>query len=132
MSITNVERSFGELLAAFGELVVARTRGAPVDAAGGSTRTLARRYRARRRAFDRALEAVAGVSARAGDAGADDARALANTRATLPWLDELEPTPGARPTEGGATDEDPAVARARAALYRRYGQAAVSLRIGRE
>jgi hypothetical protein len=45
MSITNVERSFGELLAAFGDLVVARTRGAPVDAAGGSTRTLARRYR---------------------------------------------------------------------------------------
>ena len=59
MSITNVERSFGELLAAFGDLVVARTRGAPVDAAGGSTRTLARRYRARRRAFDRALDAVA-------------------------------------------------------------------------
>src|SRR6476661_8595538 len=110
MSITNVERSFGELLAAFGDLVVARTRGAPIDVAGGSTRTLARRYRSRRRAFDRALDAVSGVSARAGGRANDDVRALANMRATLPWLDELEATPGARPTEGAATDEDPAVA----------------------
>src|SRR6476469_98306 len=98
MSITNVERSFGELLAAFGDLVVARTRGAPVDGASGSTPTLARRYRARRRAFDRALDAVASGG------GDDDVRALANMRATLPWLDELEPTPGARPTEGGTSD----------------------------
>ena len=124
MSITNVERSFGELLAAFGDLVVARTRGAPVDPAGGTTRALARRYRARRRGFDQGLDGVAGAGA------AGDVRALANMRATLPWLDELEPTPGARPTEGGATDEEPAVARARAALYRRYGKAAESLRFG--
>ena len=126
MSITNVERSFGELLAAFGDLVVARTRGAPLDEASGSTATLARRYRARRRAFDQALDA----GASGGDG--DDARALANMRATLPWLDELEPTPGARPTQGGATDEEPAVARARTALYRRYGQAAESLRFDGE
>jgi hypothetical protein len=132
MSITNVERSFGELLAAFGDLVVARTRGAPVETAGGSTRTLARRYRSRRRGFDRALDAVSGASAGEGGGADDDSRALANMRATLPWLDELEPTPGARPTEGGATDEAPAVVRARAALYRRYGQAAESLRFGRE
>jgi hypothetical protein len=122
MSITNVERSFGELLAAFGDVVVARTRGGPVDEASGSTATLARRYRARRRAFDGMLDAVTS----GGDH--DDVRALANMRATLPWLDELEPTPGARSTEGGATDEEPAVARARTALYRRYGQAAESLR----
>lgn len=128
MGIEAVERSFGELLAAFGDLVVARTRGAPVDPAGGSTRALARRYRARRRAFDRALDGVA-----AGNGGTgDDSRVLANMRATLPWLDELEPTPGARPTEGGATDEEPAVARARAALYRRYGEAAETLRFGGE
>jgi hypothetical protein len=129
MGIEAVERSFGELLAAFGDLVVARTRGAPVDPAGGSTRALARRYRARRRAFDRALDEV-----RARDVGAlgGDAQALANMRATLPWLDELEPTPGARPTAGGATDEDPAVVRARASLYRRYGEAAASLRVGGE
>src|SRR5687767_6584136 len=118
MDITNVERSFGELLAAFGDLGVARTRGAPARAVGGSTRALARRYRARRRAFDVALDRVAG-----GSAGRKaDARALANMRATLPWLDDVEPTPGARPTPGGTTDEEPAVARSRAALYRRYGQ----------
>ncbi len=129
MGITNVERSFGELLAAFGDLVVARTRGAPADSAGGSIRTLARWYRARRRDFDHALDAVeSGVTANADD----DARALANMRATLPWLDELEPTPGARPTEGGATDEEPVVARARTTLYRRYGQAAESLRFDGE
>ena len=132
MSITNVERSFGELLAAFGDLVVARTRGAPLDAAGGSTRTLARRYRARRREFDRALHAIAASAVGRGGGVDDDARALANMRATLPWLDELEATRGAQPTEGGATDEDPAVARARTRLYRRYGQAAGSLRFGEE
>jgi hypothetical protein len=128
MGITDVERSFGELLAAFGDLVVARTRGAPIDPASGSTRALARRYRARRRAFDGALDAVATGDVVAGE----EARALANMHATLPWLDELEPTPGARPTEGGATDEEPAVARARATLYRRYGEAAGSLRFSRE
>jgi hypothetical protein len=127
MGIEPVERSFGELLAAFGDLVVARTRGAPVDPAGGSTRALARRYRARRHAFDRALDAVA-----SGTGEGEDARAVANMRATLPWLDELEPTPGARPTEGGATDEEPAVARSRGALYRRYGVAAAALRFGGE
>src|SRR5258705_11103636 len=99
MSITNVERSFGELLAAFGDLVVARTRGAPVDPASGTTRALARRYRARRRTFDGALDGVAG-----GEAAPGDAQAIANMRATLPWLDEREPTPGARPTAGGRAD----------------------------
>ncbi len=137
MSITDVERSFGELLAAFGDVVVARTRGAPVDRTSGSTRALARRYRARRRGFDLALDAVDGAAgARAGAKGAsgaaEDARAIDNMRAALTWLDELEPTPGARPTVGGATDEAPAVARARAAVYRRYGAAAESLRVGSE
>ena len=45
MDIAAVEQSFGELLAALGDIVVARTRGAPADAAGGSTAALARRYR---------------------------------------------------------------------------------------
>jgi hypothetical protein len=130
MSITNTERSFGELLAAFGDLVVARTRGAPADGAGGSIRGLSRRYRARRRAFDGMLDAATtGAGHRV---AAEDARAVANMRATLPWLDELEPTPGARQTEGGATDEEPAVARARAALYGRYGRAVTSLRLDEE
>ena len=128
MAVAGVERSFGELLAAFGDLVVARTRGAPADPRGGSIVALARRYRARRRAFDGALDGIDGIARLA----EDDARAVANMRATMPWLDELEPTPGSHPTTGGATDEDPAVARARAALYRRYGEAGDAIRIGRE
>jgi hypothetical protein len=128
MDVAVVERSFAELLAAFGDLVVARTRGAPADPAGGSTRALARRYRARRRAFDVELDRVGGGAR----IDAEDARAVANMGATLPWLDELEPTPGARSTQGGATDEEPAIARARAALYVRYGEAADAVRIGAE
>jgi hypothetical protein len=110
------------------QVLGARTRGEPVD--GGSTRGLARRYRTRRRGFDLALEAA--TDGTSGRLAADDAGALANMRATLPWLDELEPTPGARPTEGGATDEEPAVARERAALYRRFGRAVSSLRLDGE
>lgn len=128
MGITDVERSFGELLAAFGDLVVARTRGAPVDPATGSMVALVRRYRARRRAMDRGLDSLDGAERL--ERSDEDGRALANMRATLPWLDELEPTPGAHPTEGSSTDEEPAVARARAALYRRYGEAADALRVG--
>ncbi len=126
MDLAAVERSFGELLAAFGDLVVARTRGAPVDAPAGSTAALVRRYRARRRAFEGRLEAVEG-----GASGAD-ARAVANMRGVLPWLDELEPTPGARAIPGGATDDDPAIARARARLYREFGAASESIRFGAE
>jgi hypothetical protein len=145
-----VERSFGELLAAFGDLVVARTRGAPADPSRGSTRTLVRRYRARRRAFDAALGGLA-----AGSSAGDDARALANMRASLEWLDEAEPMPRVRPAgvggargggaggggagggsaassvdAGQADGDDPAVVRARAALYRRYGEAAGAVRFG--
>jgi hypothetical protein len=132
MDVAIVERSFADLLVAFGDLVVARTRGASADPAGGSTTPLVRRYRARRRAFDGALDGV-GVGAGVGaGVGGEDARAVANMRATLPWLDELEPTPGVRSTQGGATDEDPVVARARAALYVRYGEAAEAVRVGSE
>jgi hypothetical protein len=126
MDVAAVERSFGELLATFGDLVVARTRGAPADPSVGSSASLARPYRARRRALDGALEGV-------GAAGTgDDGRAVANMRATIAWLDSLEPTPGARPTEGGATDDDPAIARARARLYRTFGQASEAIRVGTE
>jgi hypothetical protein len=124
VDVTVVERSFGELLAAFGDLVVARTRGAPEEGTAASTATLTRRYRARRRAFDRML-----ADGRAPAAG-EDARAVANMLATLPWLDELEPTPGAHPTAGGSTDEDPATAHLRTALYRRFGEVADRVRIG--
>jgi hypothetical protein len=47
-----VEDAFASLLAAFGDLLVARTRGEPAEPRLGSTRALARRYRNRRRAFE--------------------------------------------------------------------------------
>jgi len=132
MDIAAVEQSFGELLAALGDIVVARTRGAPVDPAGGSTTALARRYRHRRRRF---AELLAGID---GARDAEDARAVANMRGSLEWIDAMEPTPGlpttgtAGPLNGGSSGEDPAVARARAALVRRYGEAANSVRVGPE
>lgn len=122
MDIAAVERSFGELLAALGDITVARTHGEPADPAHGSTRALARRFRARRRRFDDELDGLSGMPL-----SGEDARALANMRGALDWLDEFEPTPGARPSEGGLASEGVAVARARAALYRRYGAAAVAL-----
>src|SRR6478736_8973479 len=78
MDIAAVEQSFGELLAALGDIVVARTRGEPADAAGGSTAALARRYRRRRRRF---AELLGGVDVGALHGG--DARAFANMRGSL-------------------------------------------------
>jgi hypothetical protein len=133
MDIAAVEQSFGELLAALGDVVVARTRGAPADAAHGSTTALARRYRQRRRRFAALL---AGVDDRALDG--DDARALANMRGSLDWIDALEPTPALPATgsagrlTGPASGEEPTIARARAVLIRRYGEAASSVRVGTE
>ena len=123
MDVESVERSFGELLASLGDLVVARTRGEPAVPASGSMRALARRYRARRRAFDRALAGVGGSAA------GDDGRAIANMRGALEWLDDLEPTPGLPRVGGGVVSEEPAIARARAALYRRYGEATAGSRV---
>jgi len=127
MDLAAVERSFGELLAALGDIVVARSRGVPADPAGGSTAALARRYRARRRRFEGDLAELI-------DAGrsADDARALANMRGALGWLESLEPTPGLERSGAGPAAEDPAVERARAALYRRFGAAAGAIRVGGE
>ena len=53
MSIESAERSFAELLAAFGDLVVARSRGAGATWRGASVQTLVRRYRAAVRATAR-------------------------------------------------------------------------------
>ena len=128
MDIAAVERSFGELLAALGDIVVARSRGEPADPAAGSTLALARRYRARRRAFDGAIDGVDVTDLTTGD----DARAMANMRGLLEWLDEVEPTPGVRPPDGGPVGESPAIERTRAALYRRFGEAAASARVGNE
>ena len=128
MDIETVERSYAALLAALGDLVVARTSGAPADDAGRSTRALATRYRALRRAFDPLLADLPVPSGSSGES-AEDARAAINMRATLPWLDELEPTPGTPPVEGGTTDEEPVVARARARLFARYGEVAAAVRV---
>lgn len=129
--IDATERAFAGLLASFGDLVVARTRGEPADPARGSTRALAGRYRRQRRAFDDALTAAVRATGPAGTASNDRA-AVENMRAALEWLDELEPTPGAVPTIGGGSDEDPATRSLRASVYRRYGQAASSIRVGGE
>ena len=129
MGLAEVERSFGELLAAFGDLVVARSRGAPAEPPGGSIATVVRRYRGRRRAFGEALGGLPETAHR----GAEDGRARATMRATLAWLDELEPTPGAQPVGSEAlVDDDPTATRARAGLYRRYGAGAGAIRLGRE
>ena len=125
MDIEAVERSFGELLAACGDLVVARSRGGPADPTRGSTRALARRYRAHRRRFDDEIRRLTDSRP-----GGEDARALANMRGALAWLDALEVTPGADAPAGGPANEGPAVARARATLYRRYGAAVGAVRVG--
>ena len=121
MRITDIERSFGELLAAVGDVVVARTRGGPATPDDGSIATLVRRYRSRRRAFERMLDDVETVAG-------DDARALENMRTALAVVDELEPTPSVRATAGEAPPEERAAARARARLYADYGRAAESIR----
>ena len=118
------EAAFAALGAAFGDLLVARSRGEPADPAMGSTRALAVRYRRRRRAFDGLLEGTSAPSA------ADDIAALANMRASLDWLDELEPTPGARPNAGSSASEDATTRQLRATTYRRYGRAADRVRHG--
>jgi hypothetical protein len=89
MRITDIERSFGELLAAVGHVVVARTRGTPTTPDGGSIATVVRQYRSRRRTFDRMLRDIDTVAG-------DDARAPENMRAVLAVVDGLEPTPSVR------------------------------------
>ena len=91
MGLTEVERSYGELLAAFGDVVVARGRGAPAEPPGGSIASVVRRYRRMRRAFGPALAALTEPAR----AAAEDRRALATMRATLAWLDEMSRRRGA-------------------------------------
>ena len=96
MDIAAVEQSFGELLAALGDIVVARTRGAPADAAGGSTP----RWRAATGGGGGASRSSSRMSMTARSIG-EDARAFANMRGSLDWIDPMEPTPGL-PTTGSA------------------------------
>jgi hypothetical protein len=122
MDLAAVERAYGELLAAFGDLVVAETRGEPVDPSV-SILALRRRYRTRRRGVEAALRKL-GPADMVSD---DDTRAVSVMRGVLPWFDEVEPPP--RGSAASATDAE---ARRRIALYRRYGEAATSIRFGGE
>ena len=77
---------------------------------------------------DRFADEIAGVSP--ATLSGEDARAFANMRDSLEWIDALEATPGVRGANGAAPGEDPAVERARGALYRRYGLAVNAVRVG--
>src|SRR3954451_20407958 len=127
MDIADVEQSFADLLAAFGDLVVARTAGDPGERGSRSTRALVRRYRERRRSFGRALPVLQETPL----ASADE-RAVANMRGVLDWLDDVEPTPGAR-AEGARSEADEAAIRGlRARVARRYGLAVGAVTFGPE
>jgi hypothetical protein len=122
MDLAAVERAYGELLAAFGDLVVAQTRGEPIDPSV-SIAALRRRYRAGRRQLEAGL-----ASLRPADMTSDDdARAVRVMRGVLPWFDEIEPPP-----RGSAVSASDSEARRRTALYRQYGDAATSIRFGDE
>lgn len=123
MDLAAVERAYGDLLAAFGDLVVAETRGEPVDPSV-SIAGLRRRYRAGRRRLDAGLAALRTADMATGD----DARAVSVMRGVLPWFDEIVPPP--RGSSGLTADGE---ARRRVALYRRYGRTATaSIRFGDE
>ena len=128
MDIAAVEQSFGELLAALGDIVVARSRGAPADPAGGSTTALARRYRARRRRFEADL-----ARARPTPAARPTTRAPSRTCAA-PWTGSSRSSRprGSNGPAPAPAAEEPAVERARATLYRRFGAAAGAIRVGAE
>ncbi|MFL5649648.1 MAG: hypothetical protein ACJ777_00035 [Chloroflexota bacterium] len=127
MDIAAVEQSFADLLAAYGDLVVSRTRGPSDDSGPGSAQALIRRYRGRRRAVGGALAGL-----RESSVDPDDERALANVRGVLDWLDELEPTPGSRSPAPAAEAEEAAIRRLRARVTRRYGVAVASVPFGNE
>jgi hypothetical protein len=123
-----LEATWAEAMRVFGDLVVARTRGAPIEPARGSTRALARRFHALRRALDplvgRALATGTGDLER---------RAIETIRDGLWWFDEWEPVKGAGAGgAGGGIDDDPAIGRLRRTVYRRYGRATSAVRVGSE
>jgi hypothetical protein len=128
MRIESVEQAYGAMLIAFGDLVVARTRGAPAPGSGATTRSVARRYRRRRRAFD---PIIAALEKQPQDRP-EDARAVANMRDALAELDAIEPTPGTAATAGGTADESPTIAAARARLFQRYGEVSAAIRFDSE
>jgi hypothetical protein len=124
-----LETTWAEGLCVFGDLIVARTRGAPIEPERGSTRALARRFRALRRALDPLI-----ATALASATDLLERRAIATIRDGLGWFDEWEPVPGRTgSTEpAGGIDDDPAVGRLRRTVFRRYGRAASAVRVGSE
>jgi hypothetical protein len=124
-----LEATWAEALRMFGDLVVARTSGAPLDPAGGSTRALARRFHVLRRDLDPLI-----ASALEASPSALERRAILTIRDGLPWFDEVESTPGRGAGADAPTgiDDDPTTGRLRAATFRRYGRAAAAVRIGSE
>ena len=125
-----LEATWAEALRVFGDLVAARSRGEPLEPRVGSTRALARRFHVLRRRLDPLID-----RARATATGGDERRAIETIHGGLAWFDEFEPTPqagagGGLPAPG--IDDDPAVARLRRTVYRRYGGAASAVRLGGE
>ena len=126
MDITAVERSFAELLAAFGDLVVARAAGAPAEPTRRARQQRSsRRYRARRRAFDAALDALDDVAAATRTSGR-----WPTCAGVLAWLDEGEPTPGRATGDHGVDGRGPGDPAPRARVTRRYGAAAAAVPVG--
>ncbi|HEX7472330.1 MAG TPA: hypothetical protein VF323_04555 [Candidatus Limnocylindrales bacterium] len=128
-AVSGLEATWAEAMRVFGDLVVARSRGEPLDPASGSTRALARRFHALRRALDPHLE-----RALAAATGPDERRAVETIRDSVAWFDEVEPLPARSAGSGFSTppglDGDPVVANLRRAVFRRYGRAAAAVRVG--
>lgn len=124
-----LEETWAEAMHVFGDLIVARTRGAPVEPERGSTRALARRFHVLRRSLDPLIE-----RALATETGALQRRAIETIHDGLGWFDEREPVPARAGTDemAGGIDDDPAIGRLRRAVFRRYGRAATAIRVGSE
>lgn len=127
-----LEATWSEAMYVFGDLVVARSRGEPLDPARGSTRALARRAHTLRRRLDPLIARALLAAPR----GADDTErhAIRMIDGGLEWFDEIEPTPRRAGThdEPIGIDADLAIGRLRGAVFRRYGRAAAAVRVGSE
>jgi hypothetical protein len=126
MATNGLEAAWAELLRLAGDVVVARSRGAPADPPGGSTAGLVRRYRRARRALGPALETAGGTASTHAERDA-----IATIRSSLGWLDELEPVPGTA-IAGSTSDEPDDVAALRRTVFGRYGRAAAAVRVDGE
>jgi hypothetical protein len=124
-----LEATWAEAMRVFGDLIVARTRGAPIEPERGSTRALARRFHRLRRELDGLI-----ARALATATGALERRATETISDGLEWFDEWEPLPARAGTDdaAGGIDDDPAIGRLRRSVLRRYGRAASAVRVGSE